>query len=472
MGRSRILLFLLATYFSSVFATENLFISTDNRDKYDNLNISKYQNLTTTGIKPFTCEKINILSGEKKQYCENMKFIYDIKLISFYNSYENTFSIVPEVEGLRLYKGLNNILQLGGGLDLQDKIIFKYQIRFNQNEKTTKLDFYRYGLYFYIDNSIITFGKDNIKIGPSKYGNLFSSTNPPFYQTNIRNNKPLDFFGLWDFILMYGYLREKRKDHSNPNLIFFRADYKPNKYVEIGVNRAVLFGGKSRPSYKIYEYPKVFYGNDETTGGKFDNDSYLGYDIKLDIPIRYFDIFQIYYENNATDVETPLKKGDPKKIHFPLILFKFHDNASTLGVRIKKDKYYFNSEFTQTGKTMYINHNYPYEDWSYKGFILGYPYGRSIEHFFTEFGLLYEKSSFFIELGYIRQPTDIPSNIRVKDYYIKFSPSVEFSKIGINFYFKYDYLNNINKSDITNQFDLVNMNKSVFNLGLILNYRF
>ncbi len=454
------------------FAMDNLLISTDNRKLYNDIYTSKNQHLTTTGIQPFSCEKVMAIKGYKVKECERLGFISEVKLISFYTNYKNAFSIVPEVEGLKLSENFNNILQISGGLNLKDKVILKYQIRSLQNDETSELDFYRYGIYFYFDNAILAMGKDNIKVGPSKYGNLLSSTNPPFYQISIRNNRPIEFYGLWDFVLLYGYLKEERKDHSNPNLVFFRADYKPNNYVEIGINRAVLFGGNGRPTYRIYEYPKVFYGSEETLGGKFDNDSYLGYDIKLDLPLSYFDTFQIYYENNATDVESPLKKGDPKKLHFPLILFKFHDNASTVGIRVKKSKFYFNSEFTQTGKTMYINHNYPYEGWSYKGFILGYPYGRSIEHFFTEFGLLYNKKHFLVEVGYIRQPTDITSNIRVKDYYVKFNPYIEYGKIGIDMYLKYDYLNNVNKSDVTNQFDLIKQNKSVFTFGLIINYRF
>lgn len=465
--------FFILIYLSKSFSYENLFVSTDNRDIYNYLNVSKNQHLTVTGIKPFTCEKVSIIQDyEKNDLCSDFKLLNDVSFISFYSNSKNAFSIIPEIEGLKLNNGINSILQIGGGLDLKDKIIFNYQLRYNQNDNSSKTELYRIGVNVYLNNLIFTVGKDNIKIGPSKYGNLFSSTNPPFYQFNIRNNKPLEFYGLWDFILMYGYLKESRRDHSNPNLVFFRGDYKPNKYIEIGVNRAVLFGGEGRPSYKIYEYPKVFYGSEETTGGKFDNDSYLGYDIKLDIPIKYFDSFQIYYENNATDVESPLKKGDPKKLHFPLIIFKFHDNASTLGIRLKKNMFYFNSEFTQTGKTMYINHNYPYEDWSYKGFILGYPYGRSIEHFFTEFGILKKDSHNLIELGYIRQPTDISSDIRVKDYYIKFNTYKLINKVGVNLYIKYDYFNNLNKSELANQFNLIKANKSVITLGIFFKYKF
>ena len=468
------IIFLLFCFLKSTNAIEieNMFIPLDRFNEYKQVDLGVNQLYTTTGIKPYTCEKGKVIYNQNLKFCKEISFFSSTDFKAYYTNNKNAFSIIPEEEGIKLEKGMNSILQVNGGLDLKNRFSYYYEARITQTEKYFQATIYRMTFSIFYENLILTAGKDNIKVGPSKYGNLFSSTNPPFYQFNLRNNKPYEVFGILDFILMYGYLKEDRNDHSNPNLVFGRLDYKPNRFLEIGINRAVLFGGKGRPSYKIYEYPKVFYGNEETTGGRFDNDSYLGYDLKIDLPIKNFDIFQIYYENNATDVESPLKKGDPKKLHFPLIIFKFHDNAETIGIKLKKKDFYLNAEHTSTGKSMYVNHNYPQEGLSYKGFILGYPYGRSINHTFLEFGKIKNDSLILFEVGYLRQPVDISTNIRLRDYYLKLTYGRTFEKVSIYLYTKFDYFKNLNIADRTNDFKLINENKFVYTLGISLNYKF
>lgn len=427
----------------------------------------------TTGIKPYTLEKVKVFSQNSNLYVDKSKFIDTIKIRTYYNNYESSISLIPEEEAIRLKEGVNSSLDIIGSYSPVESLFFQYQIRGTSNKDTNKIEIFRALTGFSIEDLIFILGKDNIKIGPSRYGNLFSATNPPFYQVRLQSGRPFEFFGLLDFMIMYAYLKEDRKDHSNPNLVFARIDYKPNKYLEIGINRAVLFGGKGRPSYKIYEYPKLFYGSEETTGGRFDNDSYLGYDLKINIFSDKFDIFQLYYENNATDIESPLKKGDPKKLHFPLIIFKFHDNAETVGLKLKKSSFYLNWELTKTGKTMYINHNYPFEGLSYKGFVLGYPYGRSIFHTFVILGKLGDKSDNFVELGYLKQPYDIPYNHRLKDYYITVKSDIKYNKhICIQPLLRFDRLTNPNKSNLTNQFNIIKEDKSSWFGGLSLTYRF
>ncbi len=63
-------------------------------------------------------------------------------------------------------------------------------------------------------------GRDNVKVGPSKYGNLLSGLNIPFYQIRLQNNRAFKFLGLWEFLILHGWLFEERKDHSDPRLLF------------------------------------------------------------------------------------------------------------------------------------------------------------------------------------------------------------------------------------------------------------
>ncbi|MEZ0322724.1 MAG: capsule assembly Wzi family protein [Hydrogenothermaceae bacterium] len=471
---SKIFTITFLTGITKVFAVDNLFIPLNDFNFYNyNLNLSNLSSLGTTTLKPFTCEKAKVFLNKEINYCKDPKFIKRVYEDIYYTSFENTFSIIPEYTALKLAKGFNNFSTLEGDFSLHDVLNFQYQLRYSNNSKTNEVNLFKATFSLKLDNTILTFGKDNIKVGPSKYGNLLSAVNPPYYQIRIQNLKPLEFHGLWDWLFMYGYLKEDRLDHSNPSLFFLRLDYKPNELLEIGINRMILFGGEGRPTYKFYEYPKVFIGTNETTGNRFDNDSYLGYDIKLNIPIDKVDTFQIYYENNATDLESPLKKGDPKKLYFPLLIVKFHDNAHTLGLRVKKDKYYLNWEYTSTGKTMYINHNYPYEGLSYKGFILGYPYGRSVVHSFIEFGIIENEFSNFFEIGYLKQPVDINTNIGLKDYYFKYRLIWAYNKkVSLSPYIKIDKFVNYNLSYLANQFDIIPGNKTAITTGVSILWNF
>lgn len=438
---------------------------------YTDLNTSSLYGIT--GIKPYTIEKIKVLNYGHLTDTDKVGLLDSVKIQTYYNSYESIMSIIPDEEAVRLKDGLNSFIDILGSYSPLENMFFQYQLRGNFNKEDSDLRVFRVVAGFGTDKLLFIAGKDNIKVGPSRYGNLFSGTSLPFYQLRLQSRRPFEFFGLLDFMLMYGYLKESRKDHSNPNLLFTRLNYKPNRSLEVGINRALLFGGEGRPSYRLKDYPKLIYGSEETIGGRFDNDSYLGYDLKINLFFENFDIFQIYYEHNATDVESPLKKGDPKKLHFPLILFKFHDNAQTWGLKIKKEKWYLNSEYTRTAKSMYINHNYPFEGFSYGGFILGYPYGRSIIHIFLTAGKLEKNVDTLFEVGYLKQPNDMRTNLRFEDLYLSVKSVIKYKRnLSVQPFFRIDRLSNPNISSLANQFNIQRDQKFAWFGGISLTYGF
>lgn len=472
MGRLIGGIFLLSSFSISFGVVDSLYIPTSEFRVYELLDISKKSPYSLTSLKPYTCDKAAVLLGYYPEYCKKTSLLKALKLDMFYNSKESLISMIPEKEGVRLREGMNVISALKGDFSISEKINFQYQLRKYLNQEENKFSIHRAFLSFNFEKVSLIVGKDNIKVGPSRYGNLLSSTNPPFYQVRLQTREPLSFFGLLDYTILYGKLLEERKDHSDPDFLFVRGDYKPNRYLEIGINRALLFGGKGRPSYKLHEYPRLFTGVEETIGGRFDNDSYLGYDIRLNLFFDSFDVFQLYYENNATDVESPLKKGDPKKIHFPLILLKFHDNARTGGVKIRRGKYVLNWELTSTSKTMYINHNYPVEGLSYKGFVLGYPYGRDVFHTFILFSILDKDVDKHFEAGFIRQPVDIAVRERFKDYYLSYRMTIRKGRLELSPYIRVDIIKNPNYSTLPTQFKIIPENRITFIGGVSIEYSF
>ncbi|MEM5868293.1 MAG: capsule assembly Wzi family protein, partial [Candidatus Aenigmatarchaeota archaeon] len=296
-----------------------------------------------------------------------------------------------------------------------------------------------------------------------------------FFQVRVQNYYPYEFLGHFDYIFMFGKLYEEREDHSDPNILFLRLNFKPSTSFEIGLNRALMYGGEGRPQYKLKEYPKLIIGRDETIGGRFDNDSYFGFDVKFDIPIKFFDTFQLYYERNATDIESPFKKGDPQKLHFPFIILKFHDDAKTYGIRAKRGKILVNAEYTETAKTMYLHHRYPKEGFTYHGFPLGYPYGRNVRHAFLLLESLGDKEKFSVELGYIGQPAKFRGNIerrRMESVYTAFNVGKKVNKFNLDLYFRVDNVKNLNLSETPVQINLAQGSKLLFSTGFAVGIDF
>ncbi|MCS6876358.1 MAG: capsule assembly Wzi family protein, partial [Aquificaceae bacterium] len=381
---------------------------------------------------------------EVSSYCRKSKLVRYAELIASYNTKRTAFSLLPEEEGIRLEEGYNLHYTIGGDAGLADTLYVAYTIRGVNNRQESNAYVHRLSIQARLANYFLVGGKDNIKVGPSRYGNLLSTTAPPFYHVRFQNYYPIELGGFWDFIFLYGRLLEKREDHSDPHLLFFRINYKPTLWLEAGVNRAILYGGSGRPTYKLEEYPKLIVGREETVGGRFDNDSYFGYDLRFNLNVSKFDLFELYYENNATDVESPLKKGDPNKIHFPLILFKFHDDAKTYGLRLKREKLFLNWELTKTSKTMYTHHRYPVDGFTYKDFVLGYPYGRSVLHTFVLLGYVEKELEHFIEGGYLRQPHDLPASVKSEVFYISYRPQLKSGRILIVPYMRVEHIKNPN----------------------------
>lgn len=448
----------------------------DYRRLYEQLDRNPASRYTLTGIKPYPCEKV-LAIDERESLCRKELFQSYFRIGTYWNSERFVYSFLPEREGLRLEEGLNLHVDLGGSLAPSQSYSLNYQLRYKKNQKGDQLEVHRLALNLKYKNTLLTVGKDSVKIGPSRYGNLLSSTHPPFYQLRIQNYYPYEKWGLWQYLFLFGKLLEKRQDHSAPNLLFFRLNYRPSKYLELGVNRAILYGGSGRPSYSLKDYPRLILGSEETlTGNKYDNDSYFGYDIRLDLPVRGTDSFQVYYEINATDIESPLKKGDPKKLHFPHIIFKFHDNARTYGLRLKRGPYLLNWEYTNTAKTMYIHHNYPINGFSYRNFPLGYPYGRSVEHTFILFGYQGDGVQWSAEVGYIKQPVKLPGGAKpdlyMRDVYLALEGRMRARGFWFELYFRGDMVENPNLSENPVQFRVVKGNKTFITVGLSLSADF
>ena len=479
-----LLLFLcfLGLPFQNVFAS--LFIPLSERDLYDESDRAELSNFTIIGIKPYSCEKMLALLGKESKeanlWCKDgFPFnFYSLDVDSYFLSEEDAFSLVLDREGERLKEGLNGFVTLSVGGFLTRWFSYMGQFRLCDSYEGKKAYLHRGVLSLDLGPLSLIGGRDNVKVGPSKYGNLLSGLNVPFWQIRLQNNRPFRFLGLWEFLVLHGWLLEERRDHSDPRLLFLRADWKPFEWLEFGINRATLYGGKGRPSYRsLSDYLYMVSGKEENiSGSKWDNDGFLGFDLTLNIPLKGFQVFRIYLEKNATDVKSGLQKGEDYQFDLPFIVVKLYEGAKTIGLFIQKDKTSFRGEVTLTKDTMYVHHAYFHEGFSYKGIILGYPYGSDILHIMAE--LKYapnDTQKLAIEMGFIEQPfrKDVKPIKELNRYYCILKGAFDLREnLKLMPFMRIDYTKGDNYSFLPNHFDLKGGEKLIFNFGMRLSYKF
>jgi len=87
---------------------------------------------------------------------------------------------------------------------------------------------------------------------------------------------------------------EERRDHKRAKLAGMRGTIAPFSFLELGISRAMLFGGDDRPRLSLGDYPRaVFYppaGDERVAEAKFRNDNLFAIDadLRLRNVDRYF----------------------------------------------------------------------------------------------------------------------------------------------------------------------------------------
>jgi len=388
---------------------------------------------------------------------------FDIK--SFYSSYDNV--LIPNAEGINLKKGMNIYSYQSGYINNGKNLSVNYELKENLNPDISKLELNK--LYVNYENNIfsISFGKMTKTIGPSKNSIILSNNYPPLLMIDIFNKKPLRLWGSWRFELTNLWLNEDRKDVSNPEVIILRADYKPVDILNIGFTRVSEYGGDGRPNYKLWEYPKLLLGGEDNVPySKYDGDGYGGYDITLNLE-KYFnslDELKIYYQDIGTDLVAPWQKEDSGEWKFPFILKR----SRQAGVEIIKSSDTYNIEFTNINYYFYIHHIYWYEGYTYKGFSLGYPYGKDLNDIYFSHRHIFGSNAIKYKIGYMKQPVSEKANSKysLEKYYIEAEYQKKIRNCFIIPYLRIERNNNKDTNPLPTLYRIVPENNTTTVLGL------
>jgi hypothetical protein len=130
-------------------------------------------------------------------------------------------------------------------------------------------------------------GKDSLWWGPAYRGSILMSNNAePFTMVKITNPQPVQL----PWILRYlgplrteWFLTQLEEDRYIPNakLSGIRINAKPLPWVELGVSRVVMFGGRGASNVGVLDYAKMFFALSEQA----ENNQLAGGDISVLIPV-------------------------------------------------------------------------------------------------------------------------------------------------------------------------------------------
>jgi len=392
-----------------------------------------------------------------------VKPITDVEINTYFS---NSNNFIPLKEGTNLKKNLNFLMRENGEISISN-IFMYYQLEQELNNEYIKQSINKFFFEYKLNNMIISFGKRTKNIGISRNSLILSENAKPFPMIYIENTKPVKWHGEWRFLILKGWIDEKRKDTSNPELIILRTEYSPSEVINFGLNRFSMYGGEGLNGFKIWEYPKMLIGSEENIpGSKYDTDGYFGYDISLNLKkyIKKFDSFKLYYQQIGTDIQAFWQKEDRGKIYFPWIV-KLTLNSYQGGIEIKDKNSKYNLEFTSVNDLFYIHHYYRIEGYTYHGFSLGYPYGRYLQS--IQFQQKISKNGldiFKYSTGWFKQPSSYKPRENIKEkinkYYLESEYTFPLRKnINLSFYSRFEYSNNYDRDQNPMQFDISNSNK-------------
>ena len=386
---------------------------------------------------------------------------------------ENTH-LMEGQDGLKLKKGLNLFLFEDGYFSAGNKFIY-YKFKQTLNNDKTSAEIFKAFFKYTFAKFSFEIGKDNVNVGPGENGLLLSKNAPPYPLIKLQTEEYLNFAGKWSFLMVDGWLNEKRDDISNPKIFLFRLTYKPSDFIELGGTRSTMYGGAGRPEYKIWEYPTLLLGKAENiTGSKFDNDSFAAFDISVFIPKNKLPAavkkMKIYYQDAGTDMSAFWQTED-SIYHFPFG-FKLQLHAYQTGMLIETEKDVFRIEFACANPLFYTHHWYFDEGYTYKGFSLGHPYGRNMQNmFFKHKRQINKTASFEYKLGLLIQPAFNTAE-KMKRYYLSFKTNKDYGNILAGTYIRLDKTDNYDSDFSPTQYNIITKNKTFFTIGYSLTYKF
>ncbi len=253
-------------------------------------------------------------------------------------------------------------------------------------------------------------GKDSLWWGPGHHGSLLMSNNAePFKMIKLSTPAPVElpwiFRGLGPFKFVW-FLTELEKDRPvpEPKLTGMRLNFKPHPAVELGLSRAIIFGGDGRPDIGLRDYLNILFSTKGNREGKFDTDELAGLDASVLLPVDWLlpaKSVKLYFDGVGEDEAGGLPSDWGK-----LFGAKFYDIFRTGKTDLTLE--YANNHVPGKPDVFYNHHIY-LAGYTYKDRIIGHFMGTDSEDLFVRL-THYLNKDVILGLQYDRETSNLSSS--------------------------------------------------------------
>ncbi len=383
------------------------------------LRSSSYLTLYDDSIWPKTVDPtaleqpIGMILGTKFARAPHPYYAMPISFIKTTIGGANSHTIrMPNQEGVQS-DDIFFVTQWGGRMLLADRALFHWEFEHYFSPQGSENKLHKLYVKYKIGKLAFEGGMDNLKLGPGAYGMLLDNNTDPYWMVKLQTERSLLGGGYWNFVLMHGWLREKRDDYSNPGLMAARLTWRmPGvmNFIRLGASHTLLYGGDGRENIHPYELPWLFFGvTDNEPETKYDADSYGAVDLTIYVPVHRWipsiRFFSIYFQEGGTDIKGIWQKEDAGDIVFPYLLFRFYEREYIIGMSLGLKHHVFRLEYSKNAKTFYQHHMYRAAGYTYNDMSLGDPQGNNFQRMLFRHSWIPDKRfSVVYEIGYYQGP--------------------------------------------------------------------
>ena len=229
-------------------------------------------------------------------------------------------------------------------------------------------------------------GRDSAWWGPGSHGSLLLSNNArPLNSIRLGNDRPaylpwlFKYLGPFRFSAFASRLEKDRADVPEPYLWGLRLNFKPSPYVELGLQRTALLGGKGRNEDADAWWSSLT-GRGENDQGREAGDQKAGLDMKLTLPFKSQPV-QLYAEAVGEDScgGLPCNWAYLGGFYLPRPFGPF--GIERLDIRAEYAVNHVEGE-----PNIWYSHHIYTSGYTYHGRIIGHHMGTDSEDYFLEFG--------------------------------------------------------------------------------------
>lgn len=283
-------------------------------------------------------------------------------------------------------------------------------------------------------------GRDSQWWGPGYHGSILLSNNAePLTMLSLTNPQPVllpwifKHLGLFRFVVFVTKLEKERGDFPEPYLWGMRLNFKPHPYLEIGLQRTALLGGKGR-SENLKTWWMSFTAKGENKPGVEAGDQRGGFDIKLTLPLKWQPL-QLYAEAAGEDEAggLPSKWAYIGGVYLPKIAV-----LERVGLRVE-----YGTTYVEGAPNVWYNHSTYTTGYTYKGRIIGHHMGTDSKDIFIEVSYLIPERDGKIAISYDREVHNLSGAIRERKDEVGLSANLKLKRnVDLKTSYNYGWIKN------------------------------